>query len=202
MHATLAQNSLLRDMLDIEATELLKRGQVLQLCRLFDIFALDIAHFVARRYDAVADTLDLSAVWRTLHADLGLPLATRSITGDGRGVFDTSGGTVFTETQEFLAECPRALAAVRSLSRYFAFLGMAEPAAMLDLLLIRGGPVQAAMRAIPLVGERLGRAVRRDDAMRPYSRLVLPMKQVHIVSAEDSASSDGSVCVVGIDESS
>jgi hypothetical protein len=181
MHQVLAQNEMLRDMIDIEAQELLRRGHIIQLCRMFDAFALDVGHFVAKRYHTLAPTVDLGRAWRTLHRQLGLPFASPldlcdpRVKADASAIRDRFGlvaETVCTTTQEYLAQCPVALETARALERYFLHLGITEFTLLLDVVLLREGAVKAAMRDSPRLGAVAKQLFADDPLLQPYEKLV------------------------------
>jgi hypothetical protein len=197
MQKVLTQNVLLRDMIDIEAQELLRRGHVIQLCRMFDAFALDVGHFMGKRYEQVADGVDLARAWRAMHRELGLPLAVAlrqptaaAPTTNGRnGALKAQAGSipvpaavrkcfgfasdlVCTDTQEYLSQCPAALEALRALERYFHHVGLLDFALLLDLLLLRDAAARALVRDSPRLQARIDALIKADPLVHPYGQLL------------------------------
>jgi hypothetical protein len=186
MHHVLAGNDLLRDMIDIEAQELLRRGHIIQLCRMFDAFSLDVPNFMTKRFHALADEVNLGRAWRVLHRELGLPLsATRPLPQHGTEaaaamIGASSRSVVWTDTQEYLAQCPSAVDALKGLERYFSYLGLTEFTLLVDLILLREPSVQAALRASPRLRATVARSLAREPLLDPYAPLLAPAMDVSL----------------------
>jgi hypothetical protein len=184
VHALLIKDKALCSTLEMHAVQMLASGRLAQLCTLFEIFSLDMSHFLTTRWKDVASTMDLREAFDSLHKEFVLP----------RGAYECTAPTVpahlqsvepntptrqslqnelnfFTPTQVRMMVVTPIYAAFARLKRVFAAHYCTEYVLLLSTILLCVRDIQELLREHPeLTPSYVG--MLSDPCNAGYSRLV------------------------------